>query len=77
MEASTLRRWKLGRRGFTNRGIVIGDDRESAERRFFDAWAAQEDAPLSRPAPAMAPPALPRASAPDIVGLFPQPGVRS
>src|SRR5262245_61093014 len=37
-EAATLRRFKLSRRGWTNVGIVVGDDLESAERRFFDAW---------------------------------------
>ena len=37
-EAPTLRRFALARRGWRNVGIVIGDDLESAERRFFDAW---------------------------------------
>src|SRR5215468_7112068 len=37
-EAATLRRFKLSRRGWKNVGIVVGDDLESAERRFFDAW---------------------------------------
>ena len=71
LEASTLRRWKLARRGFINRGIVVGDDREAAERRFFDAWTRAED---ERAAPAAMP--LRAAPAPDIVGLFPQPGAR-
>src|SRR5437588_2836733 len=38
-EAATLRRFTLARRGWRNLGIVSGDDLESAERRFFDAWA--------------------------------------
>src|SRR6266478_4540975 len=37
-EAVTLRRFTLSRRGWRNVGIVVGDDLESAERRFFDAW---------------------------------------
>jgi len=37
-EAATLRRFTLGRRRWTNVGIVVGDDTETAERRFFDAW---------------------------------------
>ena len=37
-EAATLRRFGLARRGWRNVGIVVGDDVESAERRFFDAW---------------------------------------
>ena len=36
MEASSLLRWKLARRRFEQVGIVVGDDREEAERRFFD-----------------------------------------
>ena len=38
-EAGTLRRFTLGRRGWSNLGVVVGDDRDTAERRFFDAWA--------------------------------------
>ena len=38
IEAATLRRFTLSRRGWKNVGIVVGDDLESAERRFFDAW---------------------------------------
>ena len=37
-EAATLRRFTLGRRRWINVGIVVGDDMETAERRFFDAW---------------------------------------
>jgi hypothetical protein len=37
-EAASLRRFTLARRRWTNIGIVVGDDAESAERRFFDAW---------------------------------------
>ncbi len=38
LEASTLRRFTLRRRGWRNVGVVSGDDLEDAERRFFDAW---------------------------------------
>src|SRR5262249_42915731 len=37
-EAATLRRFTLSRRGWRNVGLVVGDDVDSAERRFFDAW---------------------------------------
>jgi uncharacterized protein DUF2628 len=37
-EAATLRRFTLARRRWNNVGIVVGDDMETAERRFFDAW---------------------------------------
>jgi hypothetical protein len=37
-EAGTLRRFTLARRRWTNIGVIVGDDREVAEQRFFDAW---------------------------------------
>src|SRR5947209_14048729 len=55
MEASSLRRWKLARRGFEHQGVVVADDLEMAERRFFDRWMGGD-------APAPAPPASPPTS---------------
>jgi hypothetical protein len=52
LESGTLRRFTLGRRGWRNIGVVSGDDREAAERRFFDLWLRRA-----------APPAMPHASA--------------
>jgi hypothetical protein len=52
---------------------VVGDDLESAERRFFDAWAAGR---VSRPAPPPAAGPAPPPSGP-IIGLFPEPGARA
>jgi hypothetical protein len=73
-EASTLRRWALARRKWTNVGVVVGDDLELAERRFFDAWI--QDEPPSRSAWPNPAPSL-RSPAPnDVIGLFPQPGGR-
>jgi hypothetical protein len=74
MEASSLRRWKLTRRGFTNLGVVVGDGLEDAERRFFDGWVTQPEPPM--PPPAASPFARPSAPSNDIVGLFPQPEAR-
>ena len=73
-EASTLRRYGLARRGWKVLGVVVGDDLEAAERRFFDAWAAG-----SVPRPATPPAAGPAASVPSgpIIGLFPEPGARA
>jgi hypothetical protein len=80
-EAGTLRRFTLGRRGFRNIGIVVGDDLELAERRFFDSWVRKDSwardssaaaAPGGAPALASAP-RMPR-STPDVLGLFPEPG---
>jgi hypothetical protein len=75
IEAATLRRFSLTRRGWRNVGIVGGDDAEDAERRFFDEWVGTASA--QRPAVSTAAPSAPppRVSpAPDIVGLFPDPG---
>ena len=72
-EAATLRRMTLARRGWKNAGIVVGDDIESAERRFFDAWLRGEPRRSASPAaPAEAIGAGVAAS--EIIGLFPQPG---
>jgi hypothetical protein len=81
IEAGTLWRWTLARRGWKHVGIVIGDDLESAERRFFDTWAHPEPAPRSATPPAAMPggPAVPAQrmpQSPDVIGLFPQPGAQ-
>jgi hypothetical protein len=86
-EAASLRRWTLSRRNWRQLEIVVADDREQAERRFFDRWTALEHAaaspsstidrgapPANRSAsgqPSLQPPPLPHDS---IIGLFPQPG---
>jgi hypothetical protein len=72
-EAATLRRWTYGRRGWRNSGVVVGPDRETAERRFFDSWAV-DGAPRAFTPP---PPAtrIPE-PAPQVVGLFPEPEER-
>src|SRR6266850_6954618 len=72
IEASSLRRWKLARRGFENLGVVVAGDREAAERRFFDGWMAQQVSE-HRFASAPPPPASPFGPPPgssSIVGLF-------
>jgi hypothetical protein len=89
-EAATLRRFGLARRGWRNVGIVVGDDVESAERRFFDAWANKSwanktwDNKTGAERPSVD--GVPRASSPamgvpmarrassEVIGLFPQPG---
>jgi hypothetical protein len=73
LEAGTLRRWTYRRRGWKDLGLVVGDDREAAERRFFAAWTGGEP---KRPAPAppAATPRVPASTAPDVIGLFPEPG---
>jgi len=75
-EASSLRRWTLNQRGWTNLGVVVGDDLEAAERRFFDAWVAGGplQAPLQSPSRPASPPGRPLS---DVIGLFPEPGAPS
>src|ERR1700709_2841166 len=41
-EAATLQRWTLSRRKWRQLDIVVADDAESAERRFFDRWTAKQ-----------------------------------
>jgi hypothetical protein len=72
-ESSSLRRYGLARRGWKALGVVVGDDLEAAERRFFDAWAAGS---VPRPATPPSGPAAPVPSGP-IIGLFPEPGART
>ena len=85
-EAASLRRWTLSRRKWRQLDIVVADDEESAERRFFDRWTARHrvfDDPYSverggppptRDVPGQPfskPPPLPQGG---IIGLFPEPG---
>ena len=84
LEASTLRRFTLNRRGWKYVGIVSGDDLEDAERRYFETWV--HELPSQRAVPMAVPPASPPdsgAAAPppsrapqgsDVIGLFPEPG---
>jgi Protein of unknown function (DUF2628) len=73
LEATTLVRWARVRRGWRDCGVVIADDLDMAERRFFDSRvalrAAARPAPMATPGPLRAGP-----SSPDIIGLFPEPG---
>lgn len=81
LEASTLRRLTLHRRGWTSVGVVSGADLEDAERRFFDAWLRETrpensaaDATTSSPSSGT-PVGVPRVpQPPHVIGLFPEPG---
>jgi hypothetical protein len=71
LEGASLRRWTLVRRGWRDLGVVVADDREAAEWRFFSAWternaAAPVSANLVQPAP--------DSGAGTPLGMFPQPG---
>jgi hypothetical protein len=73
-EAATLRRMTLARRRWNNVGIVVADDVEAAERRFFDAWLHDEPRRPASPAASVEPMGAGPARASEIIGLFPQPG---
>ncbi len=80
LEAGTLRRFSLQRRGWQNIGIVSGSDLEDAERRFFAAWlksapaAAGAHIPPAGPVPAGY--AVRSDGGSDVIGLFPESGAR-
>jgi len=80
LEATSLRRWTRIRRGWRDCGIVIADDLEMAERRFFDATAARPPAASTVALPVAAPLVAAHVgrdvgpAGPDIIGLFPEPG---
>jgi hypothetical protein len=76
VEATTLQHWTRLRHGWRDCGVVIADDLDMAERRFFDS--RRELRPATSPVP-VSTPAQPSAAqvdflSPDIVGLFPEPG---
>jgi hypothetical protein len=78
-EAATFRRWKLTRRGWKMLGFVVGEDAETAERRFFAEWSqAANERAIAPPAAPEPPSAMPGWRAPpppsDVIGLFPEPG---
>jgi hypothetical protein len=73
-EAPTLRRFALARHKWSNVGIIIGDNLETAEQRFFDTWTKAGGMPPVLFAGAAAGTHDP--AQPDIIGLFPEPGGR-
>jgi hypothetical protein len=86
-EAATLQRWTLSRRKWRQLDIVVAEDEEAAERRFFDRWTSghrglvNDQSSVDRGAPPPTrnipgqpfskPPPLPQGG---IIGLFPEPG---
>jgi hypothetical protein len=70
-EATLLQRQKLAADGFRDAGVVLAEDIESAERRFFDGWLAREKAKPQSPSSL---PPLPQPSPSRVIGFFPDSG---
>jgi Protein of unknown function (DUF2628) len=86
-EASSLRRWTLSRGKWRELDVVVADDRDTAEHRFFERWGRKQRGivndqwavdrggpPPTRNTPGQpfsSPPPLPSGG---IIGLFPEPG---
>jgi len=82
LEAIHLRTRKLLRSGYRDAGVVVAEDIETAERRFFEGWKlspVNSDLPY---APNTAPPAYPdtkfavASAEQSVIGMFPTPGQR-
>jgi Protein of unknown function (DUF2628) len=70
-EATLLRQQKLAADGFRDAGVVLAEDIESAERRFFDGWLAREKGKPQSPSSL---PPLPQPTPSPVIGFFPDSG---
>jgi hypothetical protein len=69
LEANSLRRWTLARRGFGLADVVTAEDEDEAETKAFARWLAPRPASIRNPASVPVPSNLRR---PDpVIGLFP------
>ena len=87
LEGSSLRRWTLSRGKWRQLDVVIADDQDTAESRFFERWSQKQHGivndqwaidrggpPPTRGVPGQQfsnPPPIPAGG---IIGLFPEPG---
>jgi hypothetical protein len=88
LEAASLQRWTFSRGKWRQLDIVVADDEEAAERRFFDRWtngsrgSGYDPLTVDRggPPPTRNIPGQPFSRPPPplpqggIIGLFPEPG---
>jgi hypothetical protein len=72
LEASAIWRRKLAWKKWQPLGFVVGDDAETAERRFYAEWAKRANEAPEPPYAARAWRAP--SSPPEVIGLFPEPG---
>jgi hypothetical protein len=73
LEASTLQSWTLKRRGWREIGIVVADELEAAERRFFDELRDQDRMGFGTPVPGRIAMLDQSQRGSDVIGLFPEP----
>ena len=73
LEASTLQSWTLKRRGWREIGIVVADELEAAERRFFDELHNQDAVDFGASVPARMAMLDRSQQGTDVIGLFPEP----
>src|SRR4029077_6103400 len=86
-EAASLEHWTLSRRKWRQLDIVVADDEEAAERRFFDRWTGRQrlsgndqpavdrgGPPPTRDVPGQGFSRPPSPPSDGIIGLFPEPG---
>jgi hypothetical protein len=86
LEGVNFRARKLLRTGYRDAGVVIAEDLETAELRFFETWkSSPANAPVKSDypyAPNAAPPAFPdtklavASTEQNVIGMFPTPGQR-
>lgn len=69
LEANSLRRWTLARRGRPMVDVVTAPNRDEAEAKAFSRWLEQRTAPPRNPVPTPVP-AIVRRPEP-VIGLFP------
>ena len=88
LEAASLRRWTLSRGKWRQLDIVVADDEEAAEHRFFERWTGGNRGPVNdqwsvdrgAPPPTRNMPGQSFSKPPPplpqggIIGLFPEPG---
>lgn len=77
LEAATIWRWTLSRRGWKMLGFVVAEDVEIAERRFYAEWLKQDGprADDKPPEPNYGASAWHgKSSSSEVIGLFPEPG---
>ncbi|MBV9239669.1 MAG: DUF2628 domain-containing protein [Xanthobacteraceae bacterium] len=73
LEASTLQCWTLKRRGWREIGIVVADELEAAERRFFDELHEQDPLDFGTSVAGRIAMLDRSQGGTDVIGLFPEP----